>query len=179
MIYMVLVGLWTLSPPQVILIIPRVEDHWVKPMKFPGGLLMEINFLRQSSLAIIFSRSFFKKCNYVFSAPIMHCWDSGTILFHFLSPSHCPKVIIQWILSMSILYQSISETFAPLKNNNLMGPGCMNVTLLFRAIISIALKKKKPPSLTGCILRALFQMSCSEKSDTWKKKKKTISCNSK
>jgi len=40
MIYMVLVEIWTLSPPQVILIIPRVEDHWVKPMKFPGGLLM-------------------------------------------------------------------------------------------------------------------------------------------
>lgn len=45
MIYMVLVGIWTLSPPQVILISPRVEDHWVedhwvKPIKFPWGLLM-------------------------------------------------------------------------------------------------------------------------------------------
>jgi hypothetical protein len=48
------------------------------------------------------------------------------------------------------------RNISTIKNNNLMGPQCMNVTLLFRAVISIAFKKKKgkrkkAPILTGCI----------------------------
>lgn len=45
----------------------------------------------------------------------------------------------------------------------------MNVTLLFRAIILLAFEKKKTyqaPALTGCILRACFQMLCSDNSET-------------
>lgn len=54
-----------------------------------------------------------------------------------------------------------------------MGPPCMNVTLLFKAIISIALGKNiynKAPSQTGCIFRALFQMPCSDNSETCERK---------